>query len=203
MATNKDVVHAGERRLAVEVAELFPLQKEWNEEAYFALPDTNRFIELYQRELIMPPHPTDRHQQVVGKVYRLFSDFVEGRHLGIVRVAPLPVRLGPGHIREPDVLLVVNEHADRIRDQYWGPPDLAVEVVSPSTRKADCEEKLREYARAGILEYWLLDPETETIRVYVLHKRAYRLWAEASRRGTVISQLLTGFELHIDEVFAK
>jgi Uma2 family endonuclease len=203
VATHKQVLHASERRLTAEVAELFPLQREWNEEAYFALPDTNRFIELYQGELIMPPHPTHRHQRVVGRAYRLLADFVEGRSLGIVQVAPLPVRLGPDHVREPDVLFLLNEHADRVRDQYWGPPDLAMEVTSPSTRQPDRQEKLREYAQASIREYWLLDPEEETIEVYVLRKRAYRLWAKAGRGETAASQLVTGFKLRVDEVFAQ
>jgi len=203
MATDRHVLHPSEQRLTAEVAALFPLQREWNEDAYFALPDTNRFIELYRGELIMPPHPTHRHQRVVGRAYRLLSDFVEDRNLGIVQVAPLPVRLGPDHVREPDVLFLLNEHADRIGDQCWGPPDLAMEVTSPSTRKADRQEKPREYAQAGIREYWLLDPEAETIEVYVLRKRAYRLWVKAARGETAASQLLTGFKLRVDEVFAK
>jgi len=203
MATDKHVLHPSEQRLTAEVAALFPFQREWNEDAYFALPDTNRFIELCQGELIMPPHPTHRHQRVVGRAYRLLSDFVEDRNLGIVQVAPLPVRLGPDHVREPDVLFLLNEHADRIGDQCWGPPDLVVEVISPGTRKADRQDKLREYAQAGIGEYWLLDPEAETIEVYVLRKRAYRLWVKAARGETAASQLLTGFKLRVDEVFAK
>lgn len=124
-------------RLAVEVAQLWPPQGQWTEADYFALPDTNRLIELSEGELIMPAHPTETHQRIVGLLYRLLHAFVEERDLGTVRFAPLPVRLWLGKIREPDILFVAKEHADRIGEQVYGPPDLVVEVTSSSTWRTD------------------------------------------------------------------
>lgn len=63
-----------------------------------------------------------------------------------------------GRIREPDVMVMLNEHHNRIQNQCWGPPDLAVEVLSPGTRETDRTEKLVEYAQAGVHEYWIVDP---------------------------------------------
>jgi len=123
--------------LAVEVAELWPPRGQWTEADYFALPDTNRFIELSEGELIVPPHPTHTHQLIVGKLYRAMYDFVVKHNLGIIQIGPLPVRLWPGKIREPDILFVAREHSDRIGEQAYGPPDLVVEVLSPATRRTD------------------------------------------------------------------
>lgn len=184
----KDATPKEERRLTTEVAELFPLQREWTEADYFALPETNRLIELSERELIMPPHPNYSHQQTVGRLYRSFCSFVEPRDLGVVQLAPLPVRLWPGKIREPDVLFISKTHADRIGEKFCGPPDLAVEVISPSTRETDHVTKLWEYAQAGVSEYWQADPESKIIEVYVLRNDVYELWQKAGPREKVRSQ---------------
>ena len=192
-----------ESRLVTEIAELFPRQKEWTEADYFALPETNRLIELSEGELIMPPHPTLSHQCIVGNLYTFFRSFVRARDLGIVVIAPYPVRLWPGKIREPDVLVFLHQHVDRLREQFGGPPDLAVEVLSPSTRQTDLVEKFAEYAQAGVSEYWRVDPEEQTIVVFVLRDGAYTLLVQAGAGGKVWSQLLEGFELEVDRVFAR
>ncbi|MEA3344986.1 MAG: Uma2 family endonuclease, partial [Chloroflexota bacterium] len=173
MMAIQEVLQEVEPRLATQIAELWPLRGEWTEEDYFALPDTNRFIELSEGELIMPPHPTDTHQRIVAMLYRRLHSFVETHDLGTIRFAPLPVRLWPGKIREPDILFVFHTHSDRIGEQVYGPPDLAVEVLSPGTRSTDRDEKFLEYARAGVEEYWLVDPEAQTIEVFTLEEGAY------------------------------
>jgi Uma2 family endonuclease len=145
----------GRRR--APVAELFPPQGQWTEEDYFALPDTNRYVELYDGELVMPPHPTFRHQEALKRLFIRLNAFVEGHGLGVVQIAPLPVRLWPGKIREPDVFFIAKEHTDRIGEHVSGVPDLLVEVTSPSTARLDRMEKFAEYARAGVPEYWVVD----------------------------------------------
>lgn len=189
------------RRLVTEIAELFPPQKEWTEEDYFSLPETNRFIELSDGELIMPPHPTDDHQFAVGKLHLLFAHFVDAKKLGEVRISPLPVRLWAGKIREPDLVFVTNKHRDRIGNQYWGPPDLVVEVFSPSTRRRDEIEKFREYAQARISEYWQVDTKARTVSVFVLEPGGYRLYSQASPSGRAKSKLLRGFQVEVSKLF--
>jgi len=144
-----------EVQLTLEVAQLFPARRQWTETAYFALPDTNRYVELSEGELIMPPHPTNTHQRITGDLYVLLRRFAEERDLGIVRIAPLPVRLWPGKIREPDVFFVAREHSERVGEQFFGAPDLVMEVTSSGTRRTDRVEKLVKYAQAGVQEYWI------------------------------------------------
>jgi len=198
-----EVVEQAQGRLTTEVAQLWPHQGEWTEADYFALPDTSRLIELSGGKLIMPPHPTDTHQRIVLRLVLAFQSFVEAHDLGVIRFAPLPVRLWPDKVREPDLLFVSHAHADRMGEQAYGPPDLAVEVVSASTRRTDRVEKFVEYARAGIGEYWLVDSEAQPLEVFVLQDDAYMLLVKAGAGEKAYSRLLDGFELAADEVFAS
>jgi Uma2 family endonuclease len=187
----------------VEVAQLWPRRGQWTEADYFALPDTNRYIELSGGELIMPPHPTETHQRVVLNLVRLLDAFVMARDLGIVRFAPLPVRLWPGKIREPDIFFVAQEHSDRIGEQVYGPPDLVAEVLSPGTWRADRHEKFSEYAQAGVGEYWMVDPDACTVEVFVLREGAYELLGKWGRDEEAHSEALARFRVALDEVFGE
>ena len=198
---NQKQKEATELRLAVEVAQLWPPQGQWTEADYFALPDTNRLIELSEGELIMPPHPTETHQRVVLNLVRLLDAFVIAHDLGVVRFAPLPVRLWPGKIREPDILFVAKEHADRIGEKVYGPPDLVMEVTSLSTRRTDRVDKFVEYAQAGVREYWIVDPDSRTVEVFVLREGAYELLGKWGMGERARSELLEGFEVAVEEVF--
>ncbi|RMF31140.1 MAG: Uma2 family endonuclease [Chloroflexi bacterium] len=188
--------------LATEIAALFPPQGQWTEEDYFALPDTQRYVELSDGELVMPPHPTNTHQMVVGRLAWWLGAFVRERRLGLVRLAPLPVRLWPGKIREPDVLFMAREHYDRVGEQAFGPPDLVIEVTSPATRRVDRTIKFVEYAQAGISEYWIVDPEAKSIEVFVLREGAYELLGKWGPGETAHSALLEGFQVDIAALFA-
>lgn len=185
---------------AKAVAELFPPQGQWTERDYFALPDTNRYMELSEGRLIMPPHPTFAHQTALQNLFLKLNEFVESRQLGVVRFAPLPVRLWPGKIREPDIFFITKEHADRIGEQVCGVPDLIVEVLSPATRETDRGEKFLEYAKAGVREYWLVDPEKRSIEVYTLRGQVYEPLTLSGERAC--SRLLEGFCVRPEEVFA-
>lgn len=183
------------------VAEFYPPQGQWTERDYFALPDTNRYVELSEGRLTMPPHPTRSHQVAVLELAVRLRAFVRERDLGEVHIAPLPVRLWPGKIREPDILFLSKAHADRAGEKVYGVPDLVVEVVSPETEQADRGEKYFEYSKAGVREYWLVDPYERKIEVYALRENVYHL-TERFKSGEVVrSEFLSGFEMNVDEIF--
>jgi Uma2 family endonuclease len=186
-------------KVALCVAELFPPQGQWTEREYFSLPDTNRYLELSEGRLIMPPHPTRSHQVAVEEFYIRLRAFVHERGLGEVHIAPLPVRLWPGKIREPDIFFIAKEHAERIGERACDVPDLVVEVLSPATRETDRGEKFFEYAKAGVSEYWLVDPEKRSIEVYTLRGQVYEPLAPEG--GRACSQLLKGFSVSPEEIF--
>ncbi len=143
--------HQSEGTLTYEVAELFPRQGEWTEAAYLSLPETNRLVELSDGKLVVLPMPTTKHQRVVGRLFRIMSDYAERHGLGEVAIAPLCVRLCPGKFCEPDIIFMSAEHSDRIGEDYWGVPDLVVEVISPQTETSsetehiDRGEKFEDY----------------------------------------------------------
>ena len=192
-------------RLVPEIANLYPLQGEWNETDYFSLPDTNWIVELTDGELIMAPPPSDTHQRVLANLFAAMRAHVRANRLGTLRFAPLAVRLWPGKIREPDILYVSSAHADRVGEDVYGPPDLVVEILSPNTQSVDREDKFQEYAQAGVQEYWLVDPKAETVEVYDLdlRRKKYRLQAKARRGERAASQALNGFEIQVDVIFAE
>lgn len=180
------------------VALLFPPRGHWTEADYLAL-STNHLVELSAGVVEVPEMPTDRHQAIVAFLFSRLLAFVSAGGLGTVRFAPLPVRLWPGNFREPDVVFMRAEHASRITDPYWGVPDLAVEVVSPGTRRNDCVIKVREYAEAGVPEYWLVDPEAGTVTVYVLSGSTYAAHVAGQSGDTVTSPTLPGFEVAVSD----
>ncbi|MGY4707922.1 Uma2 family endonuclease [Candidatus Bipolaricaulota sp. J31] len=128
--------------------------------------------------------------------------FVEERGLGVVEVAPLPVRLWPGKIREPDIFFIATEHADRLGEKVCGVPDLVVEVISPGTREADRGEKFSEYVKAGVREYWIVDPGKGTVEVFTLRGHVYEALGVFREGEIVRSEILSGFEVPVKEIFA-
>jgi Uma2 family endonuclease len=189
-------------RLTTEIAELWPPQGQWTETEYFNLPETNHIIELSEGEIFLMAPPSFTHQNVLDNLYSALKAYVRQHKLGRTAFAPLAVRLWPGKIREPDILFYANAHFDRIGDMVSGVPDLVMEILSPGTLKTDRRDKFGEYAQAGIPEYWIVDPEHETIEVFVLDEGAYTLLVKAARSEKAYSALLSSFEVTCAEVFA-
>jgi Uma2 family endonuclease len=173
----------------------------WTEQAYFALPDSNQIIELANGKLIIHEMPTLAHQRAVRNLAYRLHGWNQRTGAGEVLFAAYPVRLAPGTVREPDVLFYFTEHRDRLGEQYGGPPDLAVEVLSPSTRQTDLREKLAEYAHAGVTEYWVVDAEARWIEVYSLDGERYRRVGRYASGQEVVSLLLPGFAVAVADLF--
>ncbi len=202
MITNTSTTIA-QRPLTYTVAELFPAPGEWTEEDYLPLTERNRIVELSQGELIVPPMPTTEHQEIVLAIATAMRTYAKKHRLGKVGIAPLPVRLRAGKYREPDVLMMLKHYLHRVHAQYWEPPNLVVEVLSPGTQQTDRNEKMHEYAAAGIEEFWLVSPVKWSVEVYLLEGGAYtRDGGLYSGEAVVISRIVEGFTLPISEVFA-
>ncbi len=183
----------------MEVARLFPPQGRWTEEDYFGLPNVQRTIELVSGRLIIPDPPTTEHQQSAMALAFALEQFAEQADLGEVLMGPFPARLRPGLIRQPDILLVYRAHVDRITDKLLdGPPDWVAEVLAPDTHEIDENDKLAEYAHAGIEECWLVDPAEATVRTYLLVEATYRLTSTYTAGQTARSIILDGFAIKVE-----
>lgn len=189
---------------AWEIARLFPDQGMWSEGDYLAL-NTNQLVEFVDGRIEILPMPTELHQLIVGFLYRLLFDFVESRDLGKVLFAPLRVKLWEGRFREPDVLFMSCENQGRRGNRFWLGADLTIEVVSDDDPDRDLVIKRGEYAKAGIREYWIVDPRAQTIQVLSLVATE----TDYKETGTFVtgqraeSVLLPGFSVDVSEVFSQ
>jgi Uma2 family endonuclease len=186
------------------VALLFPLQGQWTEGEYLAVQKrSRRLVELSEGQIEVLSVPNPYHQRIVRYLFRLIEACVAALGSGEVFFAPLPIRLWPGKYRDPDIAYF---RPGRIPDPQHQPQgaDLVMEVVSDEEedRQRDFVTKRQEYAQAGVAEYWIIDPKTETIVVLVLDGAAYRLHGEFPLGAMATSVLLPTFSVAVTAVFA-
>ena len=183
---------------AWDVALLFPAQGAWTEGEYLQL-NTNHLVEFSHGQVEVLPTPTRIHQMIVGYLYLLFRTFAK-HEAGIVVLAPFRLRLWEGKYREPDLLFLANKNDPRNQEAFWLGADLVVEVVSLDDPNRDLVEKRREYAQAGIPEYWIVNPQAESITVLQLRHGYYIEHGLFKRGDTATSATLAGIEVDVAAV---
>jgi Uma2 family endonuclease len=181
--------------------EMLPPQGRWSEEEYLVLTDhRNRLVEYTDGFLEALPMPTDKHQSVLGFLYVTFLKFMQPLG-GKVQFSPLRLRIRPGKYREPDLLLLLSATDPRRQDRFWLGADLALEVVSPEKPERDLVDKRSDYAEGRVPEYWIVNPQTETISVLCLRGEAYEEAGTYRRGESAASVLLDGFKIEVAAVF--
>jgi Uma2 family endonuclease len=190
---------------AWEIARLFPAQGTWSEEDYLALTrDTNWLVEFSDGQIEVLPMPKQSHQLIVQFLNNLLFAFVTSANLGRMLFAPLRVRLRKDKFREPDIVFMLAEHSQRMGEDFWEGADLVMEVVSedPEDRHRDLVTKRKEYAEAGIPEYWIVDPREQQISILRLKGSKYSVAAVHSGAQVAKSHILPGFSVQTSKVFA-
>ena len=159
-------------------------------------PDDGRRYELYDGEVYVVPSPIPLHQMVSARLHLALEEYTRA-HGGIVLYAPLDIVLTEYDVVQPDLLLFTRDRAHLVNPKQVTrqPPDLAIEILSPSTAANDRGRKMRLLARHGVREFWLVDPEAVAIEVYRLTNDDFVLASRAGASATVRSPLLTGFTL--------
>lgn len=136
-------------------------------EDYRALPDEQR-VELIDGYFYDMSAPTFLHQRIAGEIHRQIANYII-EHDGSCQpvMSPVDVQLDCDEktMVQPDVAILCREERIK-RWGVFGSPDFILEVISPSTRKKDCMKKLQKYERAGVREYWILDPYQKKLLVY-------------------------------------
>jgi len=172
---------------------------------FLLFPDDGQRHELIDGEHYVTPSPILRHQQISGDLYFLLRSFLENHPIGQVLYAPLDVVFSHIDVVVPDLLYISNERAADVltRAHVSGSPDLVIEIGSPGTRKRDETIKRRLYERSGVLEYWIVDPELDVIRVYRRAEESFARAIELSLEADDIltTPLLPGLELPLRAVF--
>jgi Uma2 family endonuclease len=173
---------------------------------FLLFPDDGQRHELIDGEHFVTPSPTIRHQRISKRLLMLMDVWLQERPLGEVFCAPLDVRFSMFDIVEPDLLHVSNERAaDLLGGQHvMGSPDLVVEIGSPSTRQRDETIKRGLYERGTVVEYWVVDPEIDVIRVCRRDGERFARPVELSREaGDVLtSPLFPSLEIPLAHVFS-
>ncbi len=183
-----------------ELATLFPNQGHWTEQEYLDLPN-NRRVEFFRGHIQVLPAPTDLHQAIAGYLYRVLWAFIDAGKLGTVRFSGLKVKVSDEQYREPDVVFIRAANAARRGQQFWLWADLVIEVVSDGHRYHDLQTKRREYALAGIPEYWIVDPLQQELTVLTLVGTGYEPAGIYRRGDRAASMILPGFAVDVTDVF--
>ncbi len=170
-------------------------------EDYRNTTDEQRY-ELLDGELVVLPTPNIAHQVTLGDIFCELYDFLKEKKTGeaFMRVA---VVLSDTNVVEPDITFVSASRMDIVEtDDIRGAPDLVVEVISPSNPERDLVRKRDIYARYGVGEYWIVDPDACSIRVMTLEGSTYSTIGEYEAGDQLTSPTLKGLALEVEDVFA-
>ena len=169
---------------------------------FFDLPEGPPYFQLIDGDLYMSPGPRRYHQRISMLLGSELHAFIEDHQLGELYAAPSDVVLSGHTVVEPDLYFVSRERAHILNDQGTnGAPDLVVEILSPSTAKLDLGVKRVLYAKSGVLEMWVVVPETKTIEVYRFAEKADEPVATLGVQDALSTDILPGLTLAIRDVF--
>jgi Uma2 family endonuclease len=170
------------------------------------LPDDGKRHEIIDGEHYVTPSPNTKHQRVSRELTAALVSYLGTHRVGELFVAPFDVVLSDLDVVEPDLIYISRERAGVLTEQHVrGAPDLVVEILSPGTRKTDEITKRKLYERYGVAEYWVVDPDRESVKVY---RRGgdgtFTRAAESSVESgdTITTPLLPGFSVALSQIFA-
>src|SRR5262245_13715029 len=172
---------------------------------FVLFPDDGKRHELIDGEHYVTPSPNLKHQKVSGNLHLLIRSWLEEHTIGQIFYAPLDVVFSKFDVVEPDLLYVSNERGADVLTQanVQGPPELVIEIGSSRTRRRDETIKRQLYERAGVSEYWVVDPEIDVVRVYRRgadgFERPYECRAESG--DSLTTSLLPGLSLPLSRIF--
>ena len=172
---------------------------------FVRFPDDGLRHELIDGEHYVTPSPNTKHQQVSLSLCLLVGTWLEHHPIGRLFYAPFDVVFTRFDVVEPDLLYLSNERAADVLTSanVQGVPELVVEIGSPGTRRRDETIKRRLYERAGVSEYWVVDPDLDVVRIYRRDVdgfgRAIELMAEVG--DVLTTPLLPGLEMALTRIF--
>jgi len=174
----------------------------FNYHDYLQLPEDKRY-EILDGELYVVPAPNTKHQRISRRLEGALDKHVSGKNLGEIFDAPYDVILSDENVLQPDILFVRKERLAIIGEaNIEGAPDLVVEILSPGTRQKDLAVKRKIYAKFGVREYWIVDPDAATVEVLTWTESGYITAATCRQSDRLSSPLLPELNLPLREVFA-
>ena len=166
------------------------------------VPDDGRRFEILDGELIeMTPSPTPQHQRSAKRLQRQLEAYFEHEGLGEVFGAPLDVILTPSDVFQPDILVVTDPRHVTAR-AIEAPPELLVEVLSPSSATYDRVKKANRYAALGVMNYWILDPAARRLECYRNVEGSFVLAGSAEGDSTLDTPHFPGLTIDLGAIWA-
>jgi len=171
-------------------------------EDYKNLPESEtRRYELLEGELIMVPSPNFEHQRISGNLEFVLRGFIQEKNLGTIIYAPFDVHLGEDVV-QPDILFISKGRSGIITEaEIQGAPDLVIEILSLATAERDRTYKRTLYARHGVKEYWLVDPERKRVEVFTLKEGRFEIVGVYGKTEILTSPSLPGLSIDLRKVF--
>ncbi len=168
---------------------------------YLLLPEDKRY-EILEGELYVIAAPNTKHQRVSKRLVVALTQRLEKEGLGEVFIAPYDVVLSEDNVLQPDIVFVCKNRAGVVGElNLTGAPDLAVEILSPGSRGKDLEIKRKIYARFGVQEYWVVDPDAETIEVLAWGEIGYSTAGMFAKSDSLTSPQFPDLNLPLPEIF--
>lgn len=169
---------------------------------WLRFPDDGRRYEILEGELYSTPPPSVEHQRISRNLQFFLLTFLRRHAAGEVLYAPIGVRLTDEDVLEPDLIVVLREHANRIGAQVIeGAPDIVVEILSPGSARRDLGPKREKYREGGVPEYWIVDPASASVEVLTLREGAYIRYGVFRKNEILRSPVLPTLEIALAEVF--
>lgn len=168
----------------------------------------NERIEIINGDAVMMAPPTRAHQKISGELFRQLANFLEGKKCEVY-AAPFAVRLfekegdSPESVDtmvDPDIS-VVCDHGKLDKHGCKGAPDFVVEILSPSTQRHDRLVKLDLYQRAGVREYWIVDPDSATVQVFTLKDKYLHPHEVYNEKDIAKVNVLEGCFIELPKIF--
>ena len=173
-------------------------------ENYKLLPETGPRYQLIQGDLYMAPAPNRFHQEISRNLQFELHSYLKGNPIGKLYNAPFDVYLDETNVFQPDLIIVLNERLGILTEAgAEGAPELVVEILSPKTRRLDLVNKKQEYARAGVKELWIIDPEPRTITIHEFASDGVEKIRQLDDEATLSTDLLPGFNLASETIFER
>ena len=179
-----------------------PMEGFWTYDDYVAIPDDGKKYEILNGVLYMSPAPGWPHQEIIGEIFAYLRAYLRSTGSGGAFMGPTDVELAPNTVFQPDVVVLLKASAKKLKERHIvGAPDLAVEVVSPSSETYDRHRKLAAYARAGVREYWIVDPDSRTVEVLILENGEYHSQGVFRGKALLPSLIVPDFLVHVEQFF--
>ncbi|WP_447969445.1 Uma2 family endonuclease [Nitrospira sp. M1] len=173
---------------------------------YLGFPDDGNRHELIHGEHYETPAPLTKHQRISSNLLAHIHHHCQQNNAGLVLAAPTDVVFSEADVVQPDLVFIANARQRIVtRENIQGAPDFIVEILSDSTRRRDERTKRTLYERHQVTEYWIIDPELETVKIFRLKESRYVMAEETTTeqpKTSLSTPLLPGLSITLSDVFS-